>query len=255
MKGQVVDSVWDRSGDTLVLVHRPVVLKEKVLVYAPKPKKKREPLSSDNHFFLNLLFNCYADKQRYYDVAPSAQEYIGKLQASTKDGLFYIGYGAGVGYHTNRWIVMGQAMMYAFQEKRKAIEEEGYYKRNNGYYYVGVRASVGYRFGQNKLVVFPKLELGMNFYDRTEGKNIDSKDYNQLVVADIGIANDVTKFNKRTRTLGPAVQVCYKMNDNYLFYIEPYYNHDIDNTIKSNEPFAMKRNYWGCRLGIMFYFF
>src|SRR6188768_694719 len=71
MKGQVVDSVWDRSGDTLILVHKPVVLKEKVLVYAPKPKSKKDPPPSDNHFFLNLLFNCYVDRQRYYNVAPS----------------------------------------------------------------------------------------------------------------------------------------------------------------------------------------
>jgi hypothetical protein len=255
LNGQVVDSVWARSGDTLILVHKPIVVKEKVVVYAPKPQKRRDPPPRDNHFFMNLFMNNYVDYRKYYDVAPSAQEYVDRLIASTKDGLFYVGYGVGVGYHTNRWILSGGAMMFGFQEKRLSLEYSGYHKRNNGYYYVGARASLGYRIGQNKFFVFPKVEFGVNFYDRTDGWIIDTIDYTKLMSADRGIVNGDSKFSKQVKTIGPAVNICYRLNDNYLFYLEPFYNKDIDNSIKSNELYAMKRNYWGCRLGVMFYFF
>ncbi len=255
LSGQVVDSVWARSGDTLILVHKPVVVKERVVLYVPKSKKRRDPPPSDNHFFMNLFMNNYVDYRKYYNIAPSAQEYVDRLIASTKDGLFYVGYGVGVGYHTNRWIVTGGAMMFGFQEKRKSIEYDGYHTRNNGYYYVGSRLALGYRIGQNKFIVFPKIEFGMNFYDRTDGKIIDAYDYSKLMSADHGIVNTVTKFNKKVKTFGPAVSMCYRLKDNYLFYLEPFYDIDLDNSIKSNELYAMKRKYWGCRLGIMFYFF
>lgn len=250
-----VDSVWTEDKDTLTLVHKPVVLKEQVVVYVAPKKKKRIPLSEDNHFFISVMCHTQVSRHTYYGVEERAKAYIDKLRETTHDHRLGVTYGIGFGYHTNRWIASSNAMILSFGEKRDPVPGlEDNRSAKNGYMYVGVRAAVGYRFGQNKLLVFPKIEAGFNIYDRTAGKIVDFEDFNKLRPADMGMENDVVKFVWSIRTIGPTIQACYRF-DNFMVYLEPYYNYDIDNSIKSNEPFKLKRDYWGCRAGFTFYFF
>lgn len=248
-----VDSVWSANGDTLTLVKKPIIQKEQVVIVVPKKRKEKKYIFPDNHLFISLMYNNQVDKQHYYDIQPKAQAYIKKVRANTKDGYFYGMYGVGVGYHTNRWILSGAAVMYCFQENSYDIVEQKYRGQKNGYFYAGARITPGYRIGQNKWMVFPKVEFGLNIIDRVEGKVISAYDTTQMDGAEKGYEFRF-KFTRKVWSIGPAVQVCYRIKD-YAFYLEPYFSQDLNNVIKPDQPFKMKRNYWGCRVALMFYFF
>ncbi len=196
----------------------------------------------------------YTHAQRYYDVNEAAQEYINALEKSTRHKLFYTGYGLGLGYHTHRWVAMGTVSTYSFQEKRKYIGSDAYYRKSTGYFYTCLRISGGYRFSGNKIFVSPKLELGMNFYERTEGKNIDPTNFQQLAKADKGLVERDSKFSNTIRTVGLSLQLGYKIR-NYMVFAEPYFTYDLESAVKPREGYKMRRIYGGCRVGFMFYFF
>lgn len=209
---------------------------------------------SESHLFLTLHFSSYVHSQKYYKVDGFAQAYISALEKSTKHKLLYTGYGVGLGYHTRRWVVTGTLSAYNFQEKRMYIGSRAFYRRANGYYYTCLRISGGRRLGRNRTFLFPKLELGMNFYERTEGKNIDPADFQKLAKADKGLVEVDSKFSKTIRTMGLSLQLGYQVR-NYIVFVEPYFTYDLESAVKPREGYKMRRAYGGCRMGFMFYFF
>lgn len=217
------------------------------------PKCEARSLS-DAHIYLGVFLNNQIHTQQYYKIEEVARTYVDQLNHHTRYNRLAWNYGIGLGYFDKSWIVSATAIRYCFEEQRRSLETQTFRGKISGYYYTSARFSIGRKIWSNaNYTVFPELELGCNFYERTDGKAIDPMDFKLLAKADKGLVAQANKFRSRIGVLGIGVRMLRHLG-HYSAFVEPYASLDMNNALKPAEPYRLKRRYMGCRLGFMFYF-
>jgi hypothetical protein len=190
-------------------------------------------------------------------VGIPALAYVQTVKEVVRTNKIGAGIGLGLGYYTRYWITEASFFITNYAETLTKDAKKSYQSSGSSIYkYYCVRYGLGYRYGRNKLLLLPKIEMGINVYDNTFGglSAINPKDVNSLDwgYTSFDSANN-NKFKKLVTAIGLSCRIGYLLN-NYLVFIEPFYGQDLENIIKPKEPYSMKRSSKGLRLGMMFNF-
>jgi hypothetical protein len=235
------DSIVSPKGDTVFIIHEPVVIRqpvmaEKIVVEKVKAKK----------FFVEGSYQRF-QVYDYYDVCEDCPEFRDKLNNSTSSLAGYNG-AVGIGYKSTKIISMVTVGVSSYYNKLQRNKVNTTYEgvTINEFRYWNVNLNVGYQYSFRAFSIIPLVEFAAHHKYKITGETINSAKPDSL--------EDINKgrlYNTNLLSVGAGIRLVYLFKGIVGVFAEPHYTGDISSTTHLNDIFTQQRSTLGIKAGVM----